>query len=281
MRFSYTDSDGEKSLVVTGEAGTRLVPSNHRHFDEIVEGLFEGEDSFYEWFEEYIFGLIDFTESAKNTLEKLSERVTLKNGNLYFDGDLVDNSLTRHIIRMIDGKDNNWQNFVKFMENIATNPSKTSRLHLFRWLDERDFTIDDNGHIVGYKGVTNTPTNLSVNSGRAFVNGVEINGHIPNEPGSVIEMPRSAVNPDRDTGCSTGLHVGTYDYASRFGAKLLTVAVNPRDVVSVPGDCNEQKMRCCRYRVIGTERNQIENTTVELNLPAEDDFFKDGEWLEN
>jgi len=54
-------------------------------------------------------------------------------------------------------------------------------------------------------------------------------------------------------GCHTGLHVGTYAYASNFGqGALLEVQVNPRDVVSVPTDCSAAKMRTCRYVVVDT-----------------------------
>jgi hypothetical protein len=54
----------------------------------------------------------------------------------------------------------------------------------------------------------------------------------------------------RLNGCSVGLHVGTYDYASNFTLNVLEVHVNPRDVVSVPTDSNWAKVRCCRYVVI-------------------------------
>ena len=86
-----------------------------------------------------------------------------------------------------------------------------------------------------------------MSSGRATVNGTTHIGHIPNPPGAVVEMPRTQVNGDRHNGCSTGLHVGTWDYASTFGPKTLIVSVNPRDVVSVPKDCGYQKLRTCRY----------------------------------
>jgi hypothetical protein len=63
-------------------------------------------------------------------------------------------------------------------------------------------------------------------------------------------MPRSDVQHDPARSCHTGLHVGTYEYAHSYAdAALLTVLVNPRDVVSVPTACGATKMRVCRYVV--------------------------------
>ncbi len=78
-------------------------------------------------------------------------------------------------------------------------------------------------------------------------------------------MPRSKVDDDTSAGCSTGLHAGTYRYASGFAqGRLLTVEINPRDVVSVPTDSDYQKIRTCRYTVVGV-------TEVEYTEPTWDD----------
>ena len=38
------------------------------------------------------------------------------------------------------------------------------------------------------------------------------------------------------------------------------MSVNPRDVVSVPKDCEFQKLRCCRYVVLDVIRNPLDTT---------------------
>jgi hypothetical protein len=66
--------------------------------------------------------------------------------------------------------------------------------------------------------------------------------------------------------CSAGLHVGTYDYALRFTRFVIEVLVDPRDVVSVPTDCNDQKMRTCKYLVmdhVTEERKVLFDVTLE------------------
>jgi hypothetical protein len=84
-----------------------------------------------------------------------------------------------------------------------------------------------------------------------------MNGHIPNQPGSVISISRSYVQHDPEQGCSTGLHVGTWGYASSFGDVTLKVEINPRDIVSVPTDCGAAKMRVSRYKVIKIIDNPV------------------------
>ena len=72
-------------------------------------------------------------------------------------------------------------------------------------------------------------------------------------------MERGQVDADRERTCSFGLHVAAFSYASNFtGGILLEVEVNPRDVVAVPPDYNQQKMRVCRYRVLRRAENEIQ-----------------------
>ncbi len=126
---------------------------------------------------------------------------------------------------MIREGDDTWQAPVNFLENLMQNPAKHVRKRLFEWISGRGLTLTPEGNVIGYKGVQAVDQNLSVHSGSnpVFVDGVEHTGYIPNPVGATVTMPRSAVNNDRDAGCEQGLHVGTFDYASNWGAKLLTV----------------------------------------------------------
>jgi hypothetical protein len=65
-------------------------------------------------------------------------------------------------------------------------------------------------------------------------------------------MDRGKVDADRERTCSAGLHVAAWNYAESFyfNGHLLEVEVNPRDVVAVPTDYNNEKMRTCEYKVV-------------------------------
>ena len=98
----------------------------------------------------------------------------------------------------------------------------------------------------------------TVSSGTASVNGVEQTGTIRNNIGDVVTMPRNAVEDDPKVACHVGLHVGSFSYANGFGRHLLTVKVDPADVVSVPEDHGNQKMRVCAYTVVEVNEGRAE-----------------------
>lgn len=247
MHFSYTKTDGgTESLLLYGDGINTVVPGSHPHFSHLRDYLRDAEEIDVR----HVRALVEVGQTVSSKLRRLSERASFDGAHIRFDGDVIDTNLSRHIVRMLREGDESYARFVAFMENLATNPSKTSRMHLFTWLDGRDFTITPEGHLLGYKGVQADEDNSSMHEGTATVNGIEYTGHIPNPIGAVVEMPRQQVNPNRDEGCSTGLHVGTHSYAAGFGRRLLKVSVNPRDVVSVPRDCGFAKLRCCRYTVL-------------------------------
>ena len=260
MNYSYTNADGRRSLVVVLDTGNaHTIPGSHPKFTELLHYLGNTADPD----DQHVRHLIDFGADAADTLQRLSDRVTYRHNTIRFDGEIIDTALTRHLVRMIRDGDDRYTGLVRFMENLAANPSRKSRQQLFTWLTDRDMTITPDGCFIGYKGVQNDEDNHSMSSGRAAVNGTTHIGHIPNPPGAVVEMPRTQVSDDRHNGCTTGLHVGTWDYASAFGPKTLIVSVNPRDVVSVPKDCGYQKLRTCRYTVLDAVRNPLTHTTYQ------------------
>lgn len=222
------------------------VPGDHPNFDRINLELDSGSLSADE-----IAELADLSITIATKFCRLSERVSVANGRVYFDGDEAHGAIVNHILRSLDESEDVTP-LVAFMENVAANPTEHSREQLYEWLNAHDFTITQDGLIVGYKGVTKSGDGSLVSGfkGRAIVDGQPITGQIPNKVGSTIEMPRSEVAHDPAAACSRGLHVGVFDYAKSYArGAMLRVLVNPRDVVSVPTDAGGQKVRVCRYVV--------------------------------
>jgi hypothetical protein len=247
MSVQYTliqNEDGESNIVVfVSGSAPQVAHESHPNFEAILDGAKAGDES--------IVPLFDVSKTVGEKFERLSERVTTQHGKLFLDGVEVNNTLTEQVLRFMDLDIEDWQPLVAFFENVQANPNPHSREQLYDWLAQRDFTITQDGLIVGYKGVTSDLQ--SIHSGKAIVDGETVTGRIPNKLGSIIEMPRNEVQWDPSIGCHSGLHVGTYDYANSFAqGALLEVHVNPRDVVSVPTDCDWAKVRCCRYTVVDT-----------------------------
>jgi hypothetical protein len=235
---------------LTAPPATREVLPTDPPRDQQLERLLAEEEEIER--EAQVRNLFDVTLAIGTKFESLSERVKVLAGRVFFDGEEVHSVLTDQIVRFLrEGAD--FQPLVKFYEKIATNPTKHSQDNLYRWLvAQGNFTINDDGNIVAYKGLTSD--GYSIHGGPdVIVDGVTApSGRIKNAVGSVIEMPRSKVNHDPSQGCSVGLHAGTYDFAKGFGGSglLAEVEINPRDVVSVPTDSGDAKMRVCRYKVL-------------------------------
>lgn len=232
----------------------KQADSSHPNWDALIEAVQNPDAD-----EDYVYNLFDPSFAVSQALTSLSERISYDGHSILFDGDQQSGPLAEHLLRCVRA-DVDLAPLVNFWEKVASNPSISSRDQLFTWLQSHAFTITESGDIVGYKGVHENRDSL--HSGGAFVNGEWINGQVPNADGSVITMPRSQVNPDSFQTCSHGLHVGDWSYAASFGAVVLEVRVNPRDVVSIPVDSGARKMRCCRYEVVRVLDNQYEQPVL-------------------
>lgn len=265
------DENGRRtvSAFIAGR-GPQIANESHANFHQITEAL-EAQEQGDPWTyadPDHVVDLFDAAAAVASRFRRLSDRVTVADGVVYFDGDPVATPLTRQILRFVQEDVPDWQPLVAFFEKVQQNPSDHSREQLFVWLDQHRFSLTTDGDIICYKGVTRTPTEdggydyRSVHSGPAIVDGVAVNGRVPNHPGAVVEMPRSKVQFNPAVGCSTGLHVATHQFASGWGTVVMEAHVNPRDVVSVPTECDAQKMRVSRYRVIREVASEYQEALV-------------------
>jgi len=253
------------TVAIPGHPESPLIAtSDHPNFKAIVAAVNDPEVA-----DAQVATMFDVVGFVASKFEALSERVSVKDGVIYFDGDAAHSALTKTILRALE-EGSGVDRLVNFYERVMQNPNEHSREQLWGWIDSHGITVTDEGHCVFYKGVAVDGDSFkSINTGQAVVNGEEKSGAIPQNVGDVVEMPRSSVQHDPSNGCSTGLHAGTYAYANGWArGALLEVHVDPRDVVSVPTDCNHQKVRVCRYTVVGTV--DAEYTTVAL--PDENAF---------
>lgn len=239
------------TVVLPGDPDSPYVAgsSTHANFPEILSAA-EREDY------EGIADLFVVAKAIQRKFERLSDRLAVVNDTITLDGDVIDNSLTEQILRHLADGVEDWKPLVLFFEKVLQNSDQHSREQLYSWVAAQDISITDEGDLVCYKGVSPAPDGgwQSGWSGTAIVGGVVVNGYIPNAIGSTIEMPRSEVDSNPNASCSTGLHVGSFDYAASYGRNgaMLEVHVNPRDFVSVPSHAHGEKARTCRYTVIGT-----------------------------
>lgn len=267
MKHQITSLDGVDSIIVVlhdGEIYQALV-NIHPSFPLILESLRKDPQ------DDSVIALFDVERALRAEFQRVSPRITIQGGKVLFDGDVLHNGVEKQILRFVDeGEADRLQAVVNFTEKVMTNPNEHSRNQLFNWLDRYDFTITDEGDIVGYKGCADGPEgptskHSAPESDRVTRNDKPVTGYVLNLPGDVIEMPRSIVQHDPSVGCHKGLHIGTFAYANQFkgyNGILLEVHFNPRDVVSVPTDSGEQKIRACRYTVVDMVEEQYKTAVL-------------------
>lgn len=246
-------------VVVVGPDGGLLTATkdSHSNFDAIVKAAIANDTAVYDMF--------DTGRAISKKFANVSDgRVSVRDGAVYFDDDLLDNAIVKQILGFHE-EGESFAPLARYVENVMANPQEHSREQFYRWIENHHFPIADDGTIVAYKSVYSKGdgTYTSVSAGHAFVNGVEFGAkgsqRIVQTVGDVVTMPRSEVAHDPNVACHTGLHAGTWEYASTFsGDTVMLVKINPRDVVSVPHDCTSQKVRVCRYEVIGFAEDKSE-----------------------
>lgn len=193
------------------------------------------------------------TDKKKEQLEGVGI-VLDNNENFIQDGQKVEDYLLS-LLEYVDGTIEGITNFYKRLEK---NVNPYVKAQILNWLkatyndDYKKIKITPEGNLIAFKGVDeHSGVYYSIHKGTAIADGVRYDkAQIPQV--GIIEMPREQVAADPDTACSYGLHAGTWNYASSFGrGKVIEVEIEPEDIVSIPIDSNSQKMRCCKYNVLG------------------------------
>lgn len=250
---------GNYLIVHYGENRPCILERGSEKFEKVFPLITKGDS------EEEIIEILDSTTKIQKFTEGTFQ-VDRDSGCVSIDGKLIDshNVISSRILEFCR-QDLPFEPLVKFWRNIQENPSEESKEHLFLFLEANTMPITDDGCFLAYKRVTrNKKGELVDTRTKTFNNGI----------GNIIEMPRDKVDPRRDVTCSHGLHVAAYNYANKAyeGSDLLEVKVNPRDVVAVPNDYNNQKMRVCRYEVIGI--NKGTNPEKKDYIPVVDERVK-------
>ena len=271
---SITTDEGQQFLTVFAEG--KLLPPvddshpNFKRIKEICVASLGGEVVDVA----HLVSLFDVAQTIVEQFERLSARVTVKNGVVHLDGDPVHGTLQEQILQFLDAGEE-FGPLVEFYEKLLTNPLGDVREGLYNWIAgqraEGNFTITPEGDILGYKSVKPQSPEWRTEEdvvyvpsqrGEGIVNGRDVSAeeYIEQVPGDTVEMPRSKVLHAPSRECGDGLHIGTWAYAKDFygGSTVMLVRFSPRDIVSLPDSNASWKLRVCRYEVIGPVTEPLE-----------------------
>lgn len=216
------------SLFPVGQAPI-VIDGSHINFKAVVAAIEAGD-----------FDTAIELASVKNYLRaKTAGKVTVTDEGVIYEGEVLSGYLASKMVEFFD-KGLPVEHYCRFLENLMANPSMVSRKELYLFLEAANLPVTEDGCFLAYKAVR--PDFRDIHSGK-----------FDNSPGQVLEMPRSKVDDDRNLACSYGFHAAAYQYAKNFmlhGDRMVAVKINPADVVSVPSDHNNQKLRTCRYEVL-------------------------------
>jgi len=222
-------------------------------------------------------GVLKNLTMAKGIEQWTQGMFTVQGDTMSYQGDPLPQALNKRIIEMA-GKGENPTPLMRFWERLMGcpekglpgNPSYRSVEQLWSFLDNKGIPLDQDGFILGYKGVK-----------RDFTD--KWTGQVDNHVGTTNKMPRNKVSDDPNVACHYGFHCGSLEYVrnyARCGEPIIIVRVDPADVVCIPHDSNCQKMRMCAYTVVGIfggdrEQEYLPSTTMSTESPVPDEELVD------
>lgn len=219
----------ENSLTVSVEGKTYTINSGHPSWRQAIESLKRKD---YQ-------ALKDLVSVKKAFSAFTGDKVKVIDNQVFFNGEPIHNYLSDKILSFME-KGLPHESLIKFLERLMANPSRRAVNELYAFLSHKNLPVTDAGTFLAYKSVRSDYTD-------------HYSGNFNNSIGNTLEMTRNNVCDDHNQGCSIGFHAGSLEYASSFGGAesvLLIVEIDPADVVSVPSDCNCQKLRTCKYTVV-------------------------------
>lgn len=236
MMIPYILTDESLTVVVNGKSLT--MESSNPSFAEAKLAIANEQ-----W--DDIEGLFDTSQSVINFA---NGNIEVKDGAVFYRGETVHNHVVDRILDfMREGLP--YKPLIRFLDKLMENPSRRATSELYAFLEHKSMPLTPDGNFLAYKGVKDDYTDW-------------YSGNFSNKVGEVLEMTRNRVCDDASVGCSHGFHAGSLEYARGYGngGHLMIVEINPADVVSVPNDCDCQKLRTFKYKVVSLFEKKLEDT---------------------
>lgn len=199
--------------------------------------------------------------------QRITDDVAIEGGTVTFKGRPVDNTLTARMLRQLrEGFD--LKPMAMFLEKLMRNPSFRAVQDLYPFLEYGKMPITEGGCFLAYKKVRKDYRDIRT-------------GTIDNSVGQVVSMARNSVDEDPNRTCSYGLHVCSFEYLASYSStpddRVVICKIDPADVVAIPKDYNNTKMRVSRYEVVGeleSYQQERRNRLAEREIATEGATFE-------
>lgn len=228
------------TITIHFDEGPLTIDSTHMNFSKVRQLLKKPYPDFDT--------LYDLMNVSRHIQVFSMHNIVVQNGVLYYKGKELHNVVVDRIFEFIK---NGYpaEPLLAFLDNLMQNPSNQSVNELYLFLEAAKMPITDDGCFLAFKKVRLDYKDCH-------------SGRYDNSVGSKVSMPRNEVDDRREVTCSYGFHVASFNYAKNFqSGRMMVTKVNPRDVVSVPKDYNNEKMRVTGYEVVDELRGHSDFLT--------------------
>lgn len=170
--------------------------------------------------------------------------LTIDGTSVLYEGKEIGEDLQEYLLEIFTTKGadgvkelESWSNFI-----AAINRSDSYKVmnRLFMFLKQNDLTITEDGFVLCWKVVR--PDYFDKHSGT-----------IDYSVGKTVTIPRGKVDDNDNNYCSHGLHVCSWNYLKSFantGDPVMSVKIDPKDILSIPLDYAGEKIRVCSMEVM-------------------------------
>lgn len=260
MSFSIPYVMSDKAVTIFIDGQPRQFPSDHPSFQTLRDAIAAGDEA----------TVRQYADVRRAVAEQTLGRVQILDNSVLVGGRQVTGRLVDRILEMTALGSAAVSGYIKFLDNLYNNPSRTAITELFEWVEACDCPVTPDGCLLAYRYVSDGYRDC--HSGTVFQKpaalmsekelqtySVPVIGGRKNEVTTqvidgitTIFMDRNEVDDVRDRTCSHGLHFCSYEYLPSYGGnqRILVVKINPADVVSIPSDYNFAKGRTCKYTVV-------------------------------
>lgn len=188
--------------------------------------------------ENALYGLLDLKHKITQHVSGIEID---DDGKIHFEGIELPGAIGQRVLKGIKS-DEPISHILKLWSNIMDNPDPRARSDLYSYLIHNQHPITPDGCFIAYRKVR------TAGDGKL----VDIHtGTFDNSVGQIVKMDREKCDSDPSITCSRGLHAASWDYVVNYcGNIIINIKVNPKDVVAIPVDYQERKLRCCEFYVI-------------------------------
>jgi hypothetical protein len=241
MKIPYilNSTNNTLNVIIKGKPVTISKATQEDKYNKVLQLIKDNDED----------GIIKYLDTATSISTKLGVTIT-KEGVVTYVNDKgqveqLPPSLNKTLVAMYEQDESSITPLIKFWEKVRLNPSYRVNRCLFDFIEANNIVINEHGNLIMYKIVKRTDDkevflDLYTKTFKQMFN-VE------------LRILRNNVDDNIDNQCSHGFHVCSWQYLPHYGSAvsghdaILLCEVDPTDIVAIPRDYNNSKIRTCAY----------------------------------